>query len=280
MKTRSLRCQLLAGALVASSLLVSSSFAMANVLPLAPHRAGYELTLLSVKGKAIAAASGRIGIEFTGNACEGYATNFRQLTQISDGEGQSRLSEMRLTSFETADGKGLTFKGEKRVNGGRPELTDGQAERAADGGLSIDVRQPKPTKMDVDGVAIFPTDHMMRLIAAAKKGDRILGIKVYDGSDGGEKVYDTTAVIGNAVPATGRPVEEASQKAGLANMTRWPVSISYFEPGQGERTPVYVLGFDLYENGVSGALKLDFGEFSLKGQMTRLEMLKETACAK
>ncbi len=34
----------------------------------------------------------------------------------------------------------------------------------------------------------------------------------------------------------------------------------------------------MFENGVAGALKLDFGEFSLKGEMTRLEMLKAPDC--
>ncbi len=39
-----------------------------------------------------------------------------------------------------------------------------------------------------------------------------------------------------------------------------------------------MLSFDLFENGVSGALKLDFGEFSLRGEMKRLEMLEAAAC--
>ncbi len=56
------------------------------------------------------------------------------------------------------------------------------------------------------------------------------------------------------------------------------MSISYFEPGAGERTPVYVLSFDLFENGVSGALKLDFGDFSLRGEMKRLEILETASC--
>lgn len=247
-------------------------------VPLAPHRAAYELTLLSSRGKGVATATGRIGLEFTGNACEGYSTNFRQAMEISDGEGKTQNSDMRLTTFEAGDGKLLRFNGEKRTNGGRAQLTSGQAERAEDGGVSIDIRQPKQTKMDVDGVAIFPTAHMQRLIAAAKAGDRIVEIRLYDGSDGGEKIFDTTALVGPPVPAGRRPVEEASAKAGLADMPRWPVSISYFEPGNGERTPVYVLSFDLFENGVSGALKLDFGDFSLKGELKRLEMLKETEC--
>ncbi len=250
----------------------------AEAMPLAPHRAAYELKLVNTRGKGVSEATGRIGLEFTGSRCEGYATNFRQVLRISDDNGKSQNSDMRLTTFEGGDGKLLRFNSEKRTNGSNPEITSGQAERANDGGLSIDVRQPKPSKTDFDGVAVFPTDHMQRLINAAKANERILELRVYDGSDGGEKIYETTAIIGNQVPADGRAVEEAADKAGLKSMARWPVSISYFEPGKGERRPVYVLSFDLYENGVSGALKLDFGDFALKGELKRLEILKETAC--
>jgi hypothetical protein len=272
----------LSPAAAATAVLLSSMTpaSASDTLPLAPHRAGYELSLHSSRGKNVTTAGGRIGLEFTGSACEGYATTFRQLTQIGDGEGQSQTSEMRVTSFEAGDGKSLDFRSEKRVNAGRPTTTDGRAERAGDGGVSIRIKEPKPIRLDIDGDVVFPTEHMARLIAAAKQGERIVGVKVYDGSETGEKVYDTTALIGPAVPPNGRPVEESSLKAGLASMRRWPVAISYFEPGSGERTPVYVLSFDMFENGVSGALKLDFGEFSLKGEMTRLEMLKPADCAR
>lgn len=272
--------RLVAAAAVSAASLFAASPGLAQVMPLAPHRAAYELSLLSVRGKNVSTASGRIAIEFTGTACEGFSTNFRQATVISDGEGQTRASDMRSISFESGDGRSLRFQSESRVNDRVTRRTDGTAERATDGGLSIDLREPKRSKVDVDGVAIFPTDHMIRLIAAARTGDRILEVKVFDGSDGGEKVYDTMAIIGPPVPASGRPVEEASGKAGLKDMQRWPVAISYFEPGQGERTPVYVLSFDMFENGVSGALKLDFGEFALKGELKHLDMLKPVECKK
>ncbi len=251
----------------------------AAATPLAPHRAAYELKLLSSRGKGVSTATGRIGIEFTGSSCDGYATNFRQLIEFADEEGKSHRSDVRMTTFEGGDGKLLRFNSEKRINSGNPQVTSGQAERADDGGLSIDVRQPKPSKMDVDGIAVFPTDHMLRLINAAKANERFMEVRIYDGSDGGEKIYDTTAIIGMQVPPEGRAVEEAADKAGLKSMARWPVSISYFEPGNGERRPVYVLSFDLYENGVSGALKLDFGDFAFGGELKRLEILQETPCA-
>jgi hypothetical protein len=40
------------------------------------------------------------------------------------------------------------------------------------------------------------------------------------------------------------------------------------------------LSFDLYENGISRALRLDYGDFILAGEMSSLELLSEPACAK
>ena len=38
---------------------------------------------------------------------------------------------------------------------------------------------------------MFPTEHVRRIIAAAREGKTLLQVAVYDGSDTGEKVYDT-----------------------------------------------------------------------------------------
>ena len=52
------------------------------------------------------------------------------------------------------------------------------------------------------------------------------------------------------------------------------MTLSYFTQGRGERTPIYTLSFDLYDNGVSGALKLDYGDFAILGDLTRLDLDK------
>jgi len=63
-------------------------------------------------------------------------------------------------------------------------------------------------------------------------------------------------------------------------MKRWPVTISYFEQGasSGEQTPVYAIGFELYENGISRALVLDYGDFVVEGTMSKLELKDAPAC--
>ena len=260
------------------------SFASAHADPaggavLASHRAVYDLSLLKADGnKAPTEARGRIALDFTGSPCDGYAQNFRQLTELQGQEGPMRTSDMRSATFEDGDGKNFRFKVETDVDQSQVEATDGRAARSSDGGLSINLSHPKLTKLDLARDVLFPTDHLRHVIEAARAGEHILSVKVYDGSETGQKVYDTTAVIGKAITGA---VDDASKGVpDLAKLTRWPISISYFEEGKADSQPNYTLSFDLYENGISRDLKLDYGDFTLLGKMVELELLPVKACSK
>ena len=45
-----------------------------------------------------------------------------------------------------------------------------------------------------------------------------------------------------------------------------------------EQTPIYAIGFDMYENGISRALKLDYGDFVVDGTMSSLEVKSAKPC--
>jgi len=66
----------------------------------------------------------------------------------------------------------------------------------------------------------------------------------------------------------------------LEGLKRWPVTVSYFDHAKqgGEQTPVYSIRFELYENGVSRALLLDYGDFAISGSMSSLEMREAKPC--
>ena len=100
----------------------------------------------------------------------------------------------------------------------------------------------------------------------------------FSGSDPRSKIFNTTTIIGKPIETAA--VEQAAHVPALEGMKRWPVAISYFETGKKDDAPAYVLSFDLYENGVSRALKLDYGDFVLAGEMTQLDILPTKTCAK
>lgn len=251
-----------------------------NPLPqLQAHRVIYDLSLMGSTGsKAPASARGRIAFDFSGSSCDGYVQNFRQITELQPEEGPPRLSDMRSATFETGDGRDFRFKIETKLDNVKAEDIDGKAKKKTGAALSVDLARPKRAKVDLAGVALFPTEHLRHILAAAVKGETILESKVFDGSGDGAKIFDTLSVIGKA--ATGAVGEKAAQIEPLKSMRRWPVAISYFEPGKKDEHPVYTLSFDIYENGISRALKLDYGDFALAGEMTELAILPAAACKK
>ena len=260
-------------------LALSPAMAQKNGASLASHRATYELTLLKSTGsKAPSAARGRIAFDFSGSACDGYTQEFRQYTEIEPSEGESRVSDMRSTTFEEGDGRKFRFKIKTRSGRGGEDEVDGAAGLSRDGALSVDLKRPRRLKLDLAQGVLFPTEHLRRVIVAAQAGERIFETKVYDGSDNGDRVYDTLAVIGKA--ADSKPKEKAAQNPALEGVIRWPVAISYFDANRKDSSPNYVLSFDLYANGVARALKLDYGDFVLAGEMTSLEIKPTPACKK
>lgn len=245
---------------------------------LIPHRAVYRVTLLSSTGaKSPTSAHGRVSYEFSGSRCEGYTQNFRQITELQPAEGATRLSDMRSATFEDADEKNFAFNVTTSLDSGGNDVIDGRAVKKNDA-LAIQISKPSRETIDVDQTVLFPTEHLRRILAAARADQHLLGAKVFDGSDDGKKIFETTAIIGRpiAAPADDHGVDSSL----LANVKRWPVSIGYFEEGKKDQGPAYTLAFDLYENGVSRALRFDYGDFVLAGEMTNLELLPTKSCTK
>ena len=247
--------------------------------PLAPHRAVYDLRLLKSSGSnAPVAVSGRIVYDFSGSACEGYAVAFRQFTEITPSEGESRASDMRSTTFESGDGKTFRFRVEHLDGNKVTSTVDGEAVRSGDGALSLKLKQPTPAQADLDHDAVFPTDMMLQALKAAQAGQPILALKVFDGSDDGEKVYHTMSIIGKPVA---EPLADATKDvAAMKSMRRWTTRISYFDVEKIDAPAVYVLTFQMWENGVSSDLIIDYGDFQLKGDMTSVDFLPVKPCAK
>lgn len=270
--------RVLAAALCAATL-ADKALAERALAPLANHRAVYDLSLLKSNGaKAPAHARGRIAFDFSGSACEGYVQNFRQITELQPSEGAAKLSDMRSATFEGGDGVDFRFKVETKVDNSRAEQVDGKAKKSADARLSIDLSKPKRTRLELSGPLLFPTEHLRKIVEAGVAGEHLLEARVFDGSGDGEKAFDTLTIIGQ--PTTEPPQETAARVNALSNMRRWPVAISYFDLGKKDGEPIYVLSFDLYENGVSRALKLDYGDFVLRGDMTELVVQPTPACKK
>jgi hypothetical protein len=243
---------------------------------LANHRALYELRLAKGGGaKAPASANGRIAYDFF-SACDVYAQTLRQAVELQPQEGKRQFSESRINTFE--DTRGRDFRFAVAENGAPGEEVEGRAQRVGDSGLAIAVSRPKPEKISTDGDVLFPTQHIAKVLEAARRGEKIMLARVFDGSGDGQKVFNVTAIIG--APLRGADPDRGAKAEQLHDLRRWPVSLAYFPEGERDGEPDYVLSYNLYENGVSTGLRLDYGDYVLIGELTRIEFPPAPRCRK
>ena len=161
--------------------------------------------------------------------------------------------------------------------------TAGMAERSGDH-ITVKLTQPEAKTFTLDGATVFPTEQIQRIVAAAKEGKSVLELTVYDGSDNGQKVYNTLSVIGQPIKGDKAVVspDPSTSNEQMKSLTRWPVTVSYYDrdakAAGGEQTPVYAMQFELFENGVSRALVLDYNDFVISGALGKFDVKDSKPC--
>jgi EipB-like len=233
---------------------------------IADQRAMYELTLArTTAASSVKGASGEMGLEVR-STCSGITTNQIFKSDFVGPDSKPRHSELTTSSLEALDGHSFEFTMHNAVEGSVPENFKGNAVK----GGAITYESGAFPQAALPQATIFPTEHMKALLAAAEAGKTALSVLVFDGAEKG-KVYRAVAVIG------AKSVTGTSQKA-LAGLAHWPVSIGYFPLASTQPTPEYETSFDLYADGVSDRLVIDYGDFALRAELVGLELLPKPKC--
>lgn len=279
-------CSLLVGGLSAVGLAGLPVAAAGPQAGLAPHRAVYDMSLeRSGTSSGISALTGRMVFEIKGDACSGYEQSMRFVTETLDQRGKASVTDQRSTFFEHADRRRFRFRTDQYRNDRLTEKTQGQAvRRKGPDRLAIDIKSPKKKALNIKRPVLFPVEHSIRLLEAARAGDTLFTVDLFDGSEKGERVYATTAAVGpKQPPGVNANLDKAPSASSLDGLAAWPVSLSYFDvDGKKKRdaVPNYELSFLYFENGVSRKLFIDYGSFSMRGKLVKLQMLPQKPCKK
>ena len=131
-----LRLRLALAVVIAAPLLggALSGHAQAQVVKevnkLTPHRAIYEMTLDDARSASgITGIDGRMVFEFTGSTCDGYSLNMRMVTQLTDSQGQTNMTDLRSSTWEQGDGQKFRFQSAQYLNDKLSDVTMGRATR-------------------------------------------------------------------------------------------------------------------------------------------------------
>ncbi len=264
-----------------SLVLLWGTTAEAAVVALSPHRAIYDLKLKSASDRSgVKDLAGRMVIEMTGSACDGWSVNFRLVNDFQLSRGKRRLIDSRSTSWEAGDGSSMSYL-EREFIDNRPYQVTRLRVSMKDG--KVRQRQPKKTVFGIPADSIFPVTHQKRLIAKARLGELRDKSVVYDGADR-DNIYQAITFIGKKRIVT-NGIDKLEGNGGtslLKGTAYWPVTVSYYtlKDKKEQDTPNQQISFLMYDNGVAGDLTIDYGDFAMSGKLVRLDKLPQLKCEK
>ena len=248
--------------------------ALAGTMLVQPHRAVYSLKLeQSAVAADIGSLNGRMVMEWRGGpACDGYIVNQRIVTDVSDSDGNSMVRDLRLSSWEAADGDRFHFELDQFINGKRMDRLSGKATRDTKNAAAL-FDMPVGVTLELPEDVVFPSEFTVKLLETAAAGTRMLTVSVFEGAES-DRRYDVTAIMGKKLP-----VEESNvSHALLEGVGAWPVHMSYFDPTVEEGVPDYEVSYWLFANGISSSLLMDYGDFSMRGDLLELDYLEPDDC--
>jgi len=231
------------------------------------HRAVYDLQLERAGDKTgITHLSGRMVYELSGSYCAGFTTHFRYVSRIEMEESAPRLHDQQTTLFEAGDGSELRISNKNYVNRELSYEMEAVA-RLQDDGIIVDITKPEAKKQLLPS-ALFPNAQMLEMLQQAEAGTHFYQTALYDDFESGDKITQAAVVIGSSRPLAGNDAHV------------WPVTVSYFDDQKNpDGLPSYSSRFLLDSQGVSRDLIFDYGDFSMRGTLTRLDILEPAPCA-
>ena len=248
----------------------SPAHAAAPAVDLLSHRAAYRLSLAHAdSASGMNRVVGGLVLEWRA-ACDGWLSQQRLgfVAEMDDGPGFTY--DVRFSSWESLDSTQLRFNVRTFDGPAMQEEFRGLAKLAGPGDAGIAHYQlPEAEEVTLPAGTIFPTTHVSEIIAAARAGERIITRQVFDGS-GDDALTRATAVIG-------APRQVALVAGGAAERT-WPVSIAYFAADGEDVLPQFEIAFDLSEGGVLSKVRLNYGDFSLRAELEKLETFARPDC--
>ena len=240
------------------------------------HRAIYTVTLVETgSGSGVVDADGAVLYRFT-DVCSGWTVENRTAIRLGTADGEEIRSDWSYASWESKDGRAFRFRVRDERDNEIVEELRGAAFTGVDGeGGTVKLSQPEGMSMKLPPGTLFPTTHLLKVLAQARAGSKTVSEIVFDGADL-DNPYRVNAVIGPAPDAARRRLAEIS---GLPDLPVWSVRLAFFPVADKDAaTPSFEVGVHYREDGIGNSILQDFGDIVLRLELKDVEVFPPPDC--
>ncbi|MGO9816463.1 MAG: EipB family protein, partial [Acidocella sp.] len=190
----------------------------------------YTLTLSKLRTHDITGATGQMSFDVV-DGCTGWATTQHMTLILRNTDGSLTKTVSDYITWESKDGKTLTFTLRESDNDGKEQIDDaGTATRNPDGSGLVAYTTPANTTLKLPPGTLFPMQHTEALLAAGRSGQKFIAPPLFDGTstDGAQATF--VSELGYHEPEqTAWPV--------LDNIPSADVDIAFYDRKNDDETP-------------------------------------------
>ncbi|MBL8671549.1 MAG: DUF1849 family protein [Alphaproteobacteria bacterium] len=270
-------------AAIAFGLLAASAAPAASAdVDLVPHRGFYAMKLGDLrKGSTVTDVRGGLAFEW-GMSCDGFTVQQRAQMQFSYNEGQDRDIGWTFATWESRKADRYRFTMRKTRDGSVYEEVRGDAElRRPRAAGSARFRAPEAKTLALPVGSMFPTEHTVALILAAREKRVTLLRRVFDGASM-ETATEINAIIGpRMAPGEGLPkiTQERLGSHALLQSPAWTMRLAFYSSDdEQESLPEHEQTLVLQDNGIVRRLVLDYGDFTVDAALVQLTQVPKPKC--
>jgi hypothetical protein len=239
------------------------------VIELLPHKATYSVTLdknsfenKNYADEDIENANGQMTIQVA-KAGDGWAIEQKLTLHIYYKDGSAEQVITSLATYESMDGLKYNFNA-RTLRGDEEEVISGDAILASKGGAGIvTYQQPDESTVQLPVGTIFPTQHLIYMLEAAMKGQKVVSNIVFDGSSETHEPVQVNTILGGGQ----EPKLALNNKDLLQFKKVWPMRMAIYAVDSPSAEPDYEINQNVLDRGVIRDMTLDYGSFKVKAML-------------
>lgn len=259
-------------------LVASATDVHAGMSGMQPHRAIYEVSLSSVQsGGQLVDIRGKMYFEWK-KSCESWTTDHRSTLTYEYADGTSARINSDFASYETLDGKDLSFSSRRENNGTLIEEFRGHAKLSTNAEGDAVYSVPGELNFKLPKNTFFPMQHTDEILARARKGEKFFNAALFDGSDDKGPQLVNVFIGQKADPMKDFKVTKDVDLSLLKSPARH-MRLAFFSAEDDSAAAEYEMDLVALDNGVVSDIKVIYDTFTITQKLVALQKVDMPACA-
>jgi hypothetical protein len=241
---------------------------------LQPHEAVYRMTLGPGSQAVEVASAEGLMVYRAAHECGGWTVENRTVIRYGQTSGETVEDKWMFASWEADDALTYRFRvlhesddGENRIAG------TAKLDRAGGSGLAT-YTVPEETTVELPAGTLFPTDHLGRLVVAAKRGEKLFTRVVFDGTTEDNPYLVNVVIAPLPASAASSPAQAAGAPAAAMYWTRG----AFFPYRGNSEVPEFEMTIELRVDGIAERVEQVFEDMTLRGTLLSVKLLPQPDC--